>query len=387
MTRAKRTEAKATPSTIIQKIIITQNKRGSQDIENWRNAIQSAESVTMPRRILLYDLYEEILVDGHLTAVIEKRKLSVTNTPVVFVENGKEHDEITELTKTEDFINLLHYIIESKLWGHSLIELNFDGLKLQPRLIPRKHVEPKKGIILKNQFDQTGFSYRDYPYADFVIEVGEENSLGLLMKAAQYAIYKRCGFGDWSQYAELFGMPFRIAKYDGFDEKTRGELESSLREAGSAAFVVIPKEADFEFVQNNAQASNTLYESLISLCNKEMSKLILGQTMTTEAGGALAQAKVHQEAERDLLMADKLFVRNVLNDRLIPLLQKHGYNVGKGKFFFKEQEHVDMKTRLEMDLKLAEKIQIDDKYFYETYNVPAPKPPKGALTADNQTKL
>ena len=94
--------------------------------------------------------------------------------------------------------------------------------------------------------------------------------------------------------------------------------------------------------------------------------------MTTESGGALAQAKVHQEAERDLLMADKLFVKNVLNDKLIPILQKHGYITGKGKFYFNEQEHIDLKIRLDMDLKLAERIKIDDKYFYETYNVPTP---------------
>ena len=368
---AKRTEAK-NGSTIIQKIEVTQIKRGAQDISKWRNAIQSAESITMPRRILLYDLYEEILVDGHLTAVIEKRKLAVTNTPVVFVEKGVVHDEITELTSTEDFINLLHYIMECKLWGHSLIELSFDNKKMQPKLIPRKHVEPNKGIILRHQYDQTGFSYRTAPYTDYCIEVGEENGHGLLMKAAQYVIYKRGGFGDWAQYSELFGMPFRIAKYDGYDEKTRSELETALREAGSAAYVVIPKEADFEFIQNNAAGSNVLYEGLINLCNKELSKLILGQTMTTESGGALAQAKVHQEAERDLLMADKLFVKNVLNDKLIPMLQKHGYNTGKGKFYFNEQEHIDLKTRLDMDLKLAERIKIDDKYFYETYNVPIP---------------
>ncbi len=371
MTKAKRASTK-NAGTIIQNLVISQNRRGSQDINSWRNAIQSAESIGMPRRILLYDLYEEILLDGHITAVIEKRKLAVTNTPVVFMECGKINSEITELTTTEDFTNLLHYIVESKLWGFSLIELNFDALKLQPKLIPRKHVEPKKGIVLKQQNDQSGFNFREAPYTNYCLEVGEADNLGLLMKAAQYVIYKRGAFGDWAQYAELFGMPFRIAKYDGYDDKTRSELETALREAGSAAYVVIPKEADFEFIQNNAQASSNLYETLINLCNKELSKLILGQTMTTDAGGSLAQAKVHQEAEHDLLMADKLFVKNVLNDKLIPLLKMHGYNIGNGKFFFKEQEHIAMPTRLDMDLKLAEKIAIDDEYFYETYNIPMP---------------
>lgn len=386
MTKAKRSSGNDVP-TIIQKIVVTQTRRGAQDISSWRHAIQSAESINMPRRVLLYDLYEEILLDGHITAVIEKRKLAVTNTPVVYLESGKVNDEITELTTTEDFTNLLHYIVESKLWGFSLIELNFDAMKLQPKLIPRKHVEPKKGFVLRHQNDQTGLNFREAPYTNYCIEVGEADNLGLLMKAAQYVIYKRGGFGDWAQYAELFGMPFRVAKYDGYDEKTRSELESALRDAGSAAYVVIPKEAELEFIQNNAQASSNLYETLINLCNRELSKLILGQTMTTDAGGSLAQAKVHQEAEHDLLMADKLFVKNILNDKLIPLLKMHGYNMGTGKFFFREQEHIDMKTRLDMDLKLAEKIKIDDEYFYETYNVPMPKIAASNTMAKNKTAL
>ena len=168
-------------------------------------------------------------------------------------------------------------------------------------------------------------------------------------------------------------MPFRVAKYDGYDEKTRQELESALKDAGSAAYIVIPKETDLNFIQNNTQGSSILYDQLIDVCNKELSKLILGQTMTTEAGGALAQAKVHQEVEQEIHNADKLFVRNVLNDKLIPLLRIHGFDVGNGKFIFQEKENIEKKTRLEMDLKLAEKIEIDDSYFYETYDIPLPK--------------
>lgn len=369
--KAKRTKGK-TPD-IIQKIEVTQTRRASQDIDTWRNAIKAAESIFSPRRVLLYDLYSEILLDGHLTAVIEKRKLSVSNTPLHFVQEGKVNQQITNMIATENFLVLLGYILESKIWGHSLIELSFEDGILVPQLIPRKHVVPEKGIILRNQNDVGGFSFRELPYQNYTLEVGEKDSLGLLMKAAQYVIYKRGGFGDWAQYCELFGMPFRVAKYDGYDEKTRTDLENALKAAGSAAYIVIPKEADLNFIQNNTSGSSILYDMLIDTCNKELSKLILGQTMTTEAGGALAQAKVHQEVEKEIHYADKLFVKNILNDRLIPLLRVHGFNVDGGKFIFQEKENIDKKTRLDMDLKLSEKIRIDDSYFYETYNIPLPK--------------
>jgi phage gp29-like protein len=193
------------------------------------------------------------------------------------------------------------------------------------------------------------------------------------MKAAQYVIYKRGGFGDWAQYCELFGMPFRVAKYEGYDEKTRQELETALKEAGSAAYMVIPKEAEINFVQGNHTGTAVHYEVLVNSCNKELSKLILGQTMTTEESGAYAQAKIHLEVEKEIHFADKLFVKNILNEKLLPLLKKHGIVQGHGKFGFQEIENIDKKTRLDMDLRLAEKIAIDDDYFYETYQIPKPK--------------
>ncbi len=371
MTKAKRTSGKKI--NIIQKIEVTQTRRASQDIQSWRIAIRNAESVLFPKRTLLYDLYNEILLDGHMTAVIEKRKLAVSNTPLVFIEDGKVNEEITAMAATENFLSLVGYIIESKVWGHSLVELSFDDGTLTPTLIPRKHVVPQKGMIIKNQSDTAGFAYREFPYTNFLLEVGESDSYGLLMKAAQYVIYKRGGFGDWAQYCELFGMPFRVAKYDGYDEKTRGELEGALKAAGSAAYIVIPKEAELHFIQNNTTGSAILYDMLVDSCNKELSKLVLGQTMTTEATGAYAQAKIHLEVEMEIHYSDKLFVKNILNEKLIPLLRIHGFDVGNGKFIFQEKENIDKETKLRMDLKLAERIKIDDNYFYETYNIPIPK--------------
>lgn len=371
MTKAKR--KKTVQQNIIQKIEVSQTRRTATDIDSWRTAIKSAESTFFPRRTLLYDLYDEVLLDGHLTAVTEKRKLSVINTPLHFVEDGKINSAITALISTENFLQLLDDILDSKIWGHSLIELSFENGELNTSLIPRKHVIPEKGIIIKKQTDSEGFSYREFPFTNYLLEVGENNSFGLLLKAAQYAIYKKGGYGDWAQYCELFGMPFRVAKYDGYDEKTRTDLESALKAAGSAAYIVIPKEADLNFIQNNTQGSAILYDMLVDSCNKELSKLVLGQTTTTEASGAYAQAKIHQEVEMEIHFGDKLFVKNVLNEKLIPLLRIHGFNVGNGKFVFQEKENIDKKTRLEMDLKLADRIKIDDQYFYETYNIPIPK--------------
>src|SRR4051812_27046740 len=115
MTKAKRKKGQAVD--LIQRIEITQNKRSVQDIDSWRNAIKSAESTFFPRRTLLYDLYLEVLLDGHLSAVIAKRKLSVINTPLQFIQGGAVNEEITSLISSENFMLLLGQILDSKMWG------------------------------------------------------------------------------------------------------------------------------------------------------------------------------------------------------------------------------------------------------------------------------
>jgi phage gp29-like protein len=149
------------------------------------------------------------------------------------------------------------------------------------------------------------------------------------------------------------------------------DLEAAMKAAGSASYLILPDGVNVEFIESKTQASAHLYQGLIDECNKSLSILCLGQNLTTSDGaGSLAQAKIHQQVEHEIFVSDKLFVKNILNDKLLSLLQIHGYQTGDGRFSFQESEHIDLKTRLDMDLKLSEKIAIPDDYFYETYHIP-----------------
>jgi len=62
-------------------IILTQTRRGNIDIGDYMTALKAAENVDFPCWSKLYDIYEDILTDGHLSAVIQKRKSPILNTP------------------------------------------------------------------------------------------------------------------------------------------------------------------------------------------------------------------------------------------------------------------------------------------------------------------
>ena len=361
---------------VIQKIDIRPIVRTNQDIQSWRHAILAAENVFSPRRILLYRLYFDLILDGHLSSVIDKRIRAVTTCPLIFTDNGKEVPEITSLVRSEMFVQILEEILQSKFWGNSLIEFSdFSPEGFNGELIPRMHVQPEKGLILVRETDMTGFEYRLPPFNSWMLEAGRKNDLGLLMKAAQYVIYKRGGFGDWAQYTEIFGMPFRKATYDGQDEKTRQQLIQALEAAGSAAYMVIPSGSDIEILPSSGSSNNSeLYKRLIDACNDEMSKLILGNTLTTEQGdkGARSLGDVHQEVEDQVHQSDKMFVLFKLNNQFKKLLEIHGYPIGNGEFSFTNDETIDITKRILVDVQLAGLVPIDDEYFYETYKIPKP---------------
>jgi phage gp29-like protein len=366
---------------IINQLTIAQTKRASQDIKKWRQALSAAESINpFPRKVLLYNLYSEILLDSHLHALCEKRKTSVINCPLLFLENGIENKEISDLINTDSFTHLLGYCLDAKLFGHSLIELSFENKKLTATLIPRKHVVSSHGLILKNENDFSGFSYREKPYSDYLLEIGEPASLGVLLQCCPLVIYKKAILGDMATNSELFGVPFRIAKYNRNDDSTKQLLENSLKDMGSSPFAVIPDSADFQMLSTNQQGAGEMFKSYISLLNSELSKNILLNNSSMEqpqgaAATSYSQAKIHSEGEKQIHDADKLYISKILSDKLAPMLQLQGFNVGNGKFVFRENEVIAKETKLDMDIRLVKELDltVDQDYFYQTYDLPLPK--------------
>jgi len=366
---------KSNPNILIQNIDIRQVNRSSVDIDTWRTAIRAAESVLNPTRKQLYELYADMMLDGRLSSSINKRIMAITTTDLKFTDNGKDNEVINAIINTEEFALLQAQILESIFYGYSLINLDFLNGQIVPELIDRRHVKPELGLVVRNPGDIAGINYLEPPHTLWTLAAGNKKSLGLIMAACQYVIYKRGGFGDWAQFAELFGMPFRIGKYDGYDDTARQKLTTALDEMGSAAYAVIPEGTNIELPQNYGNAgSNAVYKELRLACNEEITTMILGQTLTMTQGdkGARSLGEVHKDVEDAIYLNDRKFLLKVLNNRLVPLLQLHGFPVGTGKFEYPEQENIPKDKRLEMDMKLSGRVPIDDDYFYTKYGVPKP---------------
>jgi SPP1 gp7 family putative phage head morphogenesis protein len=363
---------------VVNQITVNSMRMSSQDISTWRMAVDSARSVIMPRRRLLYEMYNSITLDGHIASVMNKRKSCITNKKIMWVEkDGKPNDKIAKLiTETPWFYNLLGYAAEAKAYGHSLIELITEGgVIARVELINRLNVIPEKDFVSFNFSSlDNGINYATDPlYNTYLISVGGKTDYGLLMSAAQYVIYKRGGFGDWAQFAEIFGMPFRVGKYDTYDDSTRVKLDTALNAMGGAGFAVIPQGTEIEFHQTNGSAQSGVFKDLIEMCNSEMSKLFLGQTMTTDNGSSRSQSETHQEQQDEIILSDMIEIEYMLNWQLKPKLEALGYPVSNGVFKFPALKQIPLDKLIDIATKINAITPIDEDYFYETFNVPKPK--------------
>jgi phage gp29-like protein len=372
--------ANAPNPIVIQNIDVRPFNRTTQDIPNWRRAIQNAES-RIPRRSLLYDLYADVVQDAHVIAVTGKRFDAVTNANWQFMnKDGKPVDAINELIDSSGFDDVVTEILNSKFWGYSVLEPTFykdtnDTWAVEANLLPRLNYRPEAGVVAFNYASDEGINIREGIYAKTIMEVGKVADLGLLLSAAQYAILKRGGIGDYAMFVQVFGRPIIDATWDGFDESQRLKLLESLN-IGPGGVIVRPDGTTVTILESKLTAS-TIHKDFKNDMNAEISKALLGTTETTESSSSsgFAQSKTHESQDNNKHESDINFVRKVLNSRFVKVLEAHGIITESGRFMIQgEETKLSTKESFEMHKSMVTDLglPIDDDFFYETYGLPKP---------------
>ena len=375
---ASRTKART--RALIDAVIRQSEALTRRDVADWRAAWQAALNVDNPSRIRLYDIYRDSMADPHLTGCVEQRRGFVLSRTFKLVDGkGEASDEVTHLFDQAWFSEFLRLSHESILWGFSLIEMGdvvtdgdgcpaFDGVTL----IPRKHVIPEYHVVVTNQGDDPG-SGTDYtvpPYTDSVIAVGRPDDLGLLLKAAPQTIAKKNALAFWDAFAEIFGMPIRVARTATRDPAERRRLKAMLENAASAMAVLTDMNTTLEFVEGSRGDAYNVYDRRIDRANSELSKLVIGQTMTIEDGSSLSQSQTHLEVFANLCDADRDLLRDVVNNRLIPLMARRGFPVAGYRFEWDDAVDYTPEQQVAFETMIADRYEVDPAYFADKYGMP-----------------
>ncbi|HLO37289.1 MAG TPA: DUF935 family protein, partial [Lacibacter sp.] len=320
-----------------------------------------------------------------------KRIMAITNCPWEFIRNEKKVDELDTMINSISFEQVLTEIINATAWGKSLVELGTktvsrfgkDEQVLSSYLVKRQHYRPKEGMIVKEQYDSVDSSrairYREGKYTNYVADIGNDTDLGLILKAVPYVLLKRGDVGDWAQFVQLFGMPFREYRYNGYDEGTLALLKKNAEEMGSAPYMIMPDGTTLTLhnaIGGNGTGAGDVFNKLADFCDKQISVLVLGNTETTTSSksSGYAQSETHMKTQIEVFRDDIKNVTRILNDIVRPILYNLGYQVADGHFKIRKetnlQEILDRLKIIESVKKIGEPI--DSDYVYEVSGVPKP---------------
>ncbi len=145
---------------------------------------------------------------------------------------------------------------------------------------------------------------------------------GIARVAAWGWMFKNFSIKDWVSFLETYGMPLRVGRYDnGETEENIATLARAVADLGADAAAVFPKTMDVQFIDaKGGSAPGDLWRSNAEYFDDQMSKLVLGQTNTTDAkagGMGSGQADVHNEVRKDIRDADAKLLAATLNRELI----------------------------------------------------------------------
>jgi phage gp29-like protein len=361
----------------VKMILEQQRNRARQDIAKWKTALSKAEHPTEPRRQLLVDLYDDIMLDAHLSGQVQVRKLKTIGARFSIYNSANESvPELTWLLKAPWFGKLVSNLLDAKLYGHTLIQI--DGVTpikdgkggiSGVSLVPRRHIVPEFGQLLPKPSDSKGIDYRtNTQFEGWIIETPEFRDFGLLNQAVPLILYKRFAMGAWSEFCELFGMPVRVGKTNMRDREMVSRMEDMMRQMASAPYAIVDESETIEFVET-AKSNGEVFHALIDLCNAEVSKLIVGAVQGERSkDGSRAKEEVSERTTDALVASDKEYIEQLMNYTVIPVLIQHGYPFEGCTFAFEDQQNLAelWKTTYEA----LQFYEVDEDFIKETFGIP-----------------
>jgi phage gp29-like protein len=307
--------------------------------------LREADDGSLATAMQLFEEMEE--KDAHLFAVANTRRLAMTGLPWQLVSAADVHNSVDRrradeaaaycgeiLAGLERFDEALQHLALATGRNIAIAELVWDvaGGELRPvDIVPVDFTriafdDLDRPRILTAEAPEEGV---DLPRNKFIVHTphsvsGHPQRGGLLRVTAMVYLAKNLALKDWMIFAEVFGMPVRIARYDpSATPEEKRELLKMLESLGSNAAGVFSRAVELQVIEVNRGTIGPPYERLVDFLNREMSKAWLGQTLTTDISGqkgTLAASSVHEAVRQDVLADDvRKEGRTLRRDLLTPL--------------------------------------------------------------------
>ena len=347
-------------------------------------------------------VYEDLERDDQVFSALQTRRLAVTGREWEVVpksdraEHARTADFVRSVLQETNFDLACFELLQGLLTGYKVSEIMWEesegqvwirefrgrephrftfGWDDRPRLLTPEN--PIRGEALPKGKFQT-FRFGSSSHSPF--------GLGLGYRLYWPVWFKKNAVKFWMVFAEKFGSPTALGKYPPTAAPTdRDRLLEALDAIQQETGVIVPQDTSIEFLEATRTGSVQTYADLCEFMNRSITKVVLGQTLTTEASqtGAYALGAVHDRIRLDIVKADADALSEALNRQAIrwlcdfnfpPSLLKGGYP----KVWRTVEAEPNLKELAERDRIVLRDLGLADhaplSYLADTYHIPLAGP-------------
>ena len=281
--------------------------------------------------------------DPHYLSVLNTRKRSVAQLPITVkpASDAPEHQKHAQLVQDwlddgvlrQSMFDMLDAI--GKGFSVTEIDWQYDTKWMLPRRLVWK---PQRWFTFDRADGETlllrdGSTGAPLAPHKFVIHRHKAKS-GLTVRSGIARVvcwnwmFKSFTLKDWAIFVQNYGQPIRLGKYGrGATEAEKATLWKAVSKIAGDCAAIIPREMDVTFIETGSKgATAELYEKRADWLDRQTSKVVLGQTTTTDAiAGGHAVSQEHRLVQEDIERADALLFSSTLNESLIPNIIAFNY--------------------------------------------------------------
>lgn len=353
---------------------------------------------------LFQDMEEK---DGHIFSEMDKRKRAVVSLDwdikpprdASAAEKSLAGWVKEILLDMPDFSSIVVNMLDALGHGYSCSEIEWQTLGKEK--LPKDICHRPPSWFMVSPYDQNKLMLRN------LTSLGEElwtfgwikhvqkAKSGYLPRAGLHRVlawpflFKNYSVRDLAEFLEIYGLPLRLGKYPpGASDKEKATLLRAVMSIGHDAAGIIPQGMEIDF-KDAAKGQHDPFQAMIDWCERTESKVIVGQTLSSEAratGMGSGVADVHNEVRHDLRAADAIAAAATLTYQLIyPMI-----SINKGsmadprrcpRLTFDLYEEEDLKAFSDAIPALVNVgAQIPERYVHDKLRIPVAEAGERVLT-------
>jgi phage gp29-like protein len=367
-----------------------------------------------------YAIYDQVLRDDQVSSTLQQRRLAVVSKEWEVLPGGKRRrdkqaadflSELLDQIRWDDVTAAMLYgvfygfAVGECLWQRDGARIGLETIRVRDR--KRFRFGPDMALKLLTsaapqgellQTDLYGpvrrgprnpYGPKFWAFAAGATHDDEPYGLGLAHWLYWPVLFKRQGIKFWLIFLEKFGQPTGVGHFPvNSTSDERDKLLAAVQAIQTDSGVILPEGMAIELLEA-ARSGTADYTALLDRMNAAISKVTVGQTMTTDDGSSRAQAEVHLDVREDLVKADSDLVCGSANASWVRWLTDWNFPGAEYPQIWRRiEDEPDLKPQADRDKVIVDMgFRPTLQYITETYGdgwEEAPPPPSVSTPEDDE---